>query len=78
MRLECVATEAQLTAVVSVLRAHASRAGALAGRVAVMQLEELHPPSEEDISHDDPRLDTAVNQPVDLASGVGARARVQS
>ena len=41
LRLECLADAEQSSAVVDVLRGHATQAG-LAGRVAVLDLEELH------------------------------------
>ncbi len=59
LRLECLAGDEQSPAVVDVLRGHASHAG-LAGRVAVLDLEELHVGWTEDaITPGDPRFDMA-------------------
>lgn len=60
LRLECLATAEQSPAVVNVLRGHTSRAGALAGHVAVLDLEEVHQGVSDDHFPDDPRLDVAV------------------
>jgi len=60
LRLECLATAEQSPGVVDVLRRHASRAGAFAGQVAVLELEELHQASsEDDVFSNDPRMETA-------------------
>ncbi len=62
LRLECVATAERSRAVVGVLREHASTRSGLGGRVAVVDLEELHEASPEDhIFSGDPRLATAVH-----------------
>ena len=59
LRLECLADAEQSPAVVDVLRGHASQAG-LAGRVAVLDLEELHVCwSDDAITPADPRFDMA-------------------
>lgn len=62
LRLECVADDDQSPAVVNVLRGHASTGWGFGGRVAVLDLEELHEASSEDhIFPDDPRLDMALH-----------------
>ncbi|MCA1678574.1 MAG: P-II family nitrogen regulator [Actinobacteria bacterium] len=61
LRLECVADDDQSLAVVNVLRGHASTRWGFGGRVAVLDLEELHQASEDHIIPDDPRLDMAVH-----------------
>jgi nitrogen regulatory protein PII len=71
LRLECLATAEQSPVVVDVLRGHASRTGAWAGRVAVLELQELHQASPlEEIDQaspehhgvlDDAGLETAVS-----------------
>jgi len=58
LRLECVATHGQSPAVINVLRGYAGSAG----RVAVLELEELHQEwSDEHVFSDDPRLEAAVH-----------------
>lgn len=62
LRMECVVAAEQTPAVVNVLRGHASTRWGLGGRVAVLDLEEIHQDSpEERIFADDHRLDTAVH-----------------
>jgi len=56
MRVECFATDDQAPAVVGVLRRQALRAESSAGRVAVLELEELHHTFETDGLSDDSRL----------------------
>ena len=58
MRLECVVTDGQSSALIDVLHGHAGQDG----QIAVLDLEELHQKgwAEEDVISDDPRLDAAV------------------
>ena len=58
MRLECVVTEGQSSAIINVLHGHVGQYG----QIAVLDVEELHQQewAEEDVFGDDPRLDTAV------------------
>ncbi len=59
MRLECVISAGQLRPVVDVLRMHVGTCWGLGGRVAVLDLEELHEDAPTDhLASDDPRLDS--------------------
>lgn len=57
LRLECVATDRQSPAVINVLSGNERSAG----QVAVLDLEEPHQQSSEDVFSQDPRLDAAVH-----------------
>lgn len=61
MRLECLVTVQQAPAVIDALRTHAIRDGVLAGRVAALDLDDLHQAAPEDEALlDAPRLKTTV------------------
>lgn len=73
MRLECVVTDGQSSAVIEILHGHAGQYG----QVAVLDLEELHQEewAEEDVFSDDPRLDAASYTP---RSGRAGHARTRT
>ncbi len=60
MRLECVVSSGRVPAVVDVLRMHGSTRWALGGRIAVIDLDQLHEDAtEDDVAPDDPRREPA-------------------
>ena len=73
IRLECVVTDGQSSALINVLHGHAGQYG----QAAVLDLEELHQKdwAEEDVSSDDPRLDAASYR---SRSGVAKHARTRT